>query len=136
MTDTEFATQAELETAGQTAIPLDILDHHLHSFFNAYTKQIKTVGYPVPLNPGGGYVLGGSGEIAGYNITAHGASAVVTLHDGADNSFSTVLSIVIPADESVTAWYLPGGVHYERGLSLEVTGTITGNVFVAKDLAL
>lgn len=135
MTDTEFATQQELESAGQTVVPLDILETHLHSFFNAYTKQIKTVGYPVVLNPGGGYVLGGSGELAGYNIAATDTATIV-LHDGPDSSFPVLLEVAIPADGTVNAWFLPGGIHYERGISLEVDGTITGNVFVAKDIAL
>lgn len=135
MTDTEFATQKDLESAGQTAVPLDVLDSHLHSFFIAYTKQVKTVGYPVVLNPGGGYVIGGSGELAGYNVAATGAATII-LHDGPDDSFPVLLEVAIPAGETVNAWFLPGGIHYERGISLEVTGTITGSVFVAKDIAL
>lgn len=135
MTEGNFASQAELESAGQTVVPLDVLDSHLHSFFVAYTKQIKTVGYPVILNPGGGYVLGGSGELAGYNIACSGAATVI-LHDGPDNSFPVLLEIAVPADETVNAWFLPGGIHYESGISLEVDGIITGSIFVAKDIAL
>lgn len=135
MTEGEFATQKELESAGQTVVPLDVLDSHLHSFFVAYTKQLKTVGYPIPLNPGGGYVLGGSGEIAGYNIYATD-EAMVILHDGPDFSFPAILTVTIPANTSVSAWFLPGGIYYQRGICLEVTGNILGTVFTAKEISL
>lgn len=134
-TPAHYATQHDLDTAAPAPIPVDILDAHLHKFFVAYQPHTKPVGVYLILNPAGGYVLGGKGELAGYNLSST-AGGTLVLHDGVDKNAPALLTVTLPANGNTVTWLLPGGIHYTSGLYAEITGQIIGALYPAREVEL
>jgi hypothetical protein len=134
----DYPTGQELADAPLMGVSANVLDEHLHKFFTAYADKHEEIGQRLSLTSGGGYVIGGSNAIAGINIveTSGTAAATLRLYDGTDAAAPLLLAINLAQGESYDNWYLPAGLHYTHGLYSVVTGTLIGNVFTARRIAV
>ena len=83
-------------------------------------RYVVTAGGPG--NPG--LVSSGSaGLVAGVNFReTQGVATVVRVLDGTDAGGSLLWVGSIPANGTISAWFLPGGISHTNGIFVQVTG--------------
>jgi hypothetical protein len=141
-------TQVQAHSDGEYATPEEMIDYvdparipeHTTDFYTAKIDQTREIGVPRFTAPVTGYVLGGGGFIAGYSFaeTSGVANQSVTLifHDGTDANAPVILAVGIPAGQSDSTWYLPGGLRFRNGIYIVVTGSYQGALYLRDDLKL
>lgn len=74
-----------------------------------------------------------AGQLAGFSVreTTGAAGAVLRFRDGQISEGGLLLTVSLNPGESTRDWFLPNGIGFVRGLSIEVvSGTIEGSVFL------
>lgn len=80
---------------------------------------------------GRGKAWSGHGRLVGWSVRAAGGAASVTLRDGDHDNADVIAVIDVPAGESRTAWFGPGGIDFgSLNLQRAGAGTVEGSIFI------